>query len=262
MKELIIIKIGGHVIDDADKCAQFLEDFARIKQAKILIHGGGKIATELSKKLNIEPKIIDGRRITDKETIDVVTMVYAGLINKKIVATLQSHNCNALGLCGADSNVIQSHKRKNAVIDYGFVGDIDEVNTAFIQLLLDQKITPVFSPITHNQEGLLLNTNADTLASVLAIALSKLYKITLIYGFEKNGLLENLDDENSVIYTIRVPEIQQLKDKQTISGGMLPKVDNIVYALHHGVEKVILCKSENILSLLNGKPIFATTFSI
>ncbi|HNF49680.1 MAG TPA: acetylglutamate kinase [Chitinophagales bacterium] len=260
MKELVILKIGGNVIDDMDKCNLFLENFAQIKQAKILIHGGGKVATSLLTKLGIETKMIDGRRITDRQTVDIVTMVYAGLINKKIVAKLQAENCNAIGLSGADANAVLAHKRVHPTIDYGFVGDIDSVNIELLNQFLQQSLTPVLAPITHDKQGNLLNTNADTMAAALAIAMAKYYKVTLIYAFEKNGLLKDVEDENSVIKLVNVKEVQQLKEKQIISGGMIPKVDNIVYVLLHDVEKVILCKAENIADVLNGNPIFGTTF--
>jgi acetylglutamate kinase len=260
LQEIIIIKIGGNCIDDSNALHTFLEDFAQIQTAKILIHGGGKIATEFSKKLNIETKQIDGRRVTDQQTLDVVTMVYAGLINKNVVAQLQKYNCNAIGLTGADANTIVAHKRINHEIDYGFVGDVDQVNIDVLQSLLEKKITPVFAPITHDGNGNLLNTNADTIASEMAIAFSKLYKVTFIYCFEKKGLLTNINDENSIISIIRSDEIEQLKQKQIITHGMIPKVDNIVHALENGVEKVILCNSHDVLSILNGNSIFGTTF--
>lgn len=260
MDEIIIIKIGGNCIDDTETLTTFLADFAQIQQHKILVHGGGKIATELSKKLNIETKQINGRRVTDEQTLDVVTMVYAGLINKKIVAQLQKNNCNSLGLTGADANVILAHKRINNDIDYGFVGDIDKVNTAILQTLLNQNITPVFAPISHNENGVLLNTNADTIAAEIAIAFSETHKVTLVYCFEKKGLLTDVNNENSVIKNVSSVDLEQLKQKQIITQGMLPKTENILHALKNGVEKVILCNSNDILSILNGNSNFGTTF--
>lgn len=262
MQEIIIIKIGGNSIDDIHALSNFLEDFSNITLPKILIHGGGKMATELAQKLNIETKQIDGRRITDEATLDVVTMVYAGLINKKIVAQLQKNNCNALGLTGADANSILAHKRNNHKIDFGFVGDIDAINVEFIQSILEKNITPVFAPITHDGNGILLNTNADTIASEMAIAFSKMYKVTFVYCFDKKGLLLDINNNESVIQHIKTSEIEQLKQKQIITQGMLPKIDNIIHALKNGVEKVILCNVQDVLSILNGNSIFGTTFTI
>ena len=261
MESIIVIKIGGNIIDDEKALADFLSDFASIQQPKILIHGGGKLATQLSKDLNIEPKLINGRRITDEKTIDIVTMVYAGLINKKIVAKLQSQHCNAIGLTGADANIIEAHKRIHSTVDYGFVGDIDKVNSDFIFDLFTKNYTPVFAPITHDKNGNLLNTNADTIASEIAIELSKSRKLTFIYCFEKNGLLNNPEDNNSVIHFVKLHEIKQLKEKQIITGGMLPKIDNIINALNNGVEKVILCNANTLSSVLNENVIFGTTFT-
>ena len=261
MQEIIIIKIGGNSIDDEHALSNFLEDYSNITTPKILIHGGGKMATELAKKLNIETKQIDGRRITDEQTLDVVTMVYAGLINKKIVAQLQKNNCNALGLTGADANSILAHKRIDQEIDYGFVGDVDEINIDFIQSILDKKITLVFAPITHDRNGNLLNTNADTIAAEMAIAFSKTHKVTFVYCFDKKGLLLDINNNDSVVQQIKIAEIEQLKQKQIITQGMLPKIDNIVHALKNGVEKVILCNTQDVLSILNGNSIFGTTFT-
>ena len=246
MQEIIIIKIGGNSIDDIHALSNFLEDFSNITLPKILIHGGGKMATELAQKLNIETKQIDGRRITDEATLDVVTMVYAGLINKKIVAQLQKNKCNALGLTGADANSILAHKRNNE----------------FIQSILEKNITPVFAPITHDKNGILLNTNADTIASEMAIAFSKTHKVTFVYCFDKKGLLLDINNNESVIQHIKTSEIEQLKQKQIITQGMLPKIDNIIHALKNGVEKVILCNVQDVLSILNGNSIFGTTFTI
>lgn len=262
MEEIIVIKIGGNIIDDKNALSEFLHDFSLIKQAKILIHGGGKLATELSKQLNIETKQIDGRRITDEKTLDIVTMVYGGLINKKIVASLQANNCNALGLTGADANLIVAHKRKNSIIDYGFVGDIDQVNPEIIFNLLCKNITPIIAPLTHDKKGNLLNTNADSIASNIAIELSKSHKITFVYCFEKNGLLNNINNEDSVIQNIKLHEIEQLKEKQIVTDGMLPKIDNISHAIKNGVEKVILCNAKNVVSIINENATFGTTFTI
>lgn len=261
METIIIIKIGGNIIDNEQALNSFLFDFSKIKSPKILIHGGGKLASQLSTQLNIEPKIIDGRRITDEKTLDIVTMVYAGLINKKIVAKLQAYNTNAIGLSGADANLIKSHKRKNSEIDYGFVGDVDKINTAFLLDLLNNKYTPVIAPISHDKNGLLLNTNADTIAAEIAIALANHKKSNLYYCFELQGLLKDINDKNSVIKNININEIEQLKETQVISKGMLPKVDNITHCILNGVEKVILCNAADIRFIENENAIFGTTFT-
>ena len=261
MERILVIKVGGNIIDKEEALHQFLQDLSKINTPKILIHGGGKIATQLSKQLGIESKLVDGRRITDEKTIDVVTMVYAGLINKKIVAQLQANNCNAIGICGADANSILSHKRVNNLIDYGFVGDIDEVNMDFFLSLLEKQLTPIIAPITHDKNGLLLNTNADSLAAAIAIALSKDKKVSFYYCFEKNGLLENVNNDDSIISHVKSSEIEQLKEKQIITDGMLPKIDNIKYALENGVEKVILCHAKNVLSIVSENAKFGTTFT-
>lgn len=261
MNNIVIIKIGGNIIDDAAALNAFLKDFAKINVPKILIHGGGKIATQLSKTLGIETKMIDGRRITDEKTLEVVTMVYAGLISKNIVATLQAQNCNAIGLCGADANIIVAHKRKHPTIDYGFVGDIDNVNAAFLISLLQQNITPIIAPITHDGNGNLLNTNADSVASSIAIELSKIKNVTFLYCFEKAGLLENIEDDNSIIPSLNIAQVEQLKEKQVITDGMLPKVQNIINALENNVEKVILCHAQNALSIVNENAKNGTVFT-
>ena len=261
MENITVVKIGGNIIDDEKALISFLADFAAIKQPKLLIHGGGKIATQISKSLGIETKMIDGRRITDEQTIDVVTMVYAGLINKKIVAQLQANNCNALGLCGADANCIEAVKRSHPTINYGFVGDVVHVNEQFVLSLLQQNITPIIAPITHNKNGNLLNTNADSIAAAMAMALSKDKKITFIYCFEKDGLLSDMHDDTSVIPTLTIPETEQLIEKQIITAGMLPKVHNIISVLKSGVDKVNLCNAKNMLSIVNENANFGTTFT-
>src|SRR5690349_14074134 len=202
MDKLYIIKIGGNIIDDEKKLLPFLKEFASVDGNKVLVHGGGKLATKMAEQMNVPQQVVEGRRITDAETLKIVTMVYAGLINKNIVAQLQANNCNAIGLCGADGNVIQAHKRQHPSIDYGFVGDVDAVNTGLLQNLLSQQVNVVLAPITHNKEGLLLNTNADTIAQEIAQAMSTLYEVHLIYSFEKNGVLLDTNDGNSVINSI------------------------------------------------------------
>jgi len=253
MERLFVIKIGGNIIDDETKLSSFLEDFADIKDKKILVHGGGKLATSLSGQLGIEQKLVDGRRITDAETLKVVTMVYAGYINKNIVAKLQARNCNAIGLCGADGDSMLAHKRIHPVIDYGFVGDVDAVNVPLLKSLLDQDIAIVFAPITHDQQGQLLNTNADTIAQELAKGMSGEYDVSLVYSFEKSGVLMDANDDSTIIPEITSSYYQQLKSKQKIFAGMIPKLDNAFTALKSGVKKVIIGKAENLKELINGK---------
>jgi acetylglutamate kinase len=253
MAKLYVIKIGGNIIDDNAKLASFLKDFASVEEKKILIHGGGKLATRMAEELGIEQKLLDGRRITDAETLKIVTMVYAGYINKNIVASLQSFDCNAIGLCGADGDSILAHKRKHPVLDYGFVGDIDAINTDLVSTLLEKNISIVFAPITHDQQGQLLNTNADTIAQEIAKGMSDIYDVELIYAFEKNGVLLNANDDSSVIPEINPAYYEELKDKKKIFAGMLPKLDNAFSAINGGVKKVIIGKAENLQDLIDGK---------
>lgn len=252
LETVYIIKIGGNIIDDETKLASFLQSFAAVKGKKILVHGGGKLATKLADQMGVQQQMIDGRRITDAETLKIVTMVYAGYINKNIVAQLQAHGCNAMGLTGADANLLQAHKRTHASIDYGFVGDVDVVNTDLIQLLLNQDITLVAAPITHNAQGDLLNTNADTIAQELATSLAQLYEVTLIYSFEKSGVLLDVNDENSVILQMGPAYYTELKQQQLIFAGMIPKLDNAFAALAKGVRKVIIGKAEELHGLIAG----------
>lgn len=252
MDKLYVIKIGGNIIDDESKLSSFLADFASIDAKKILVHGGGKLATKMAEKLGIEQQMVDGRRITDAETLKIATMVYAGFINKNIVATLQAKNCNAIGLCGADGDVILAHKRQHPVLDYGFVGDVDALNTDIISTLLNKNIAVVFAPITHDQQGQLLNTNADTIAQEIAKGMSTIFDVDLIYSFEKNGVLLDANDDSTVIPEINSPYYQQLKAKNLIFAGMIPKLDNAFDALKSGVGKVIIGKSEHLLQLLDG----------
>ncbi len=253
MDELLVIKIGGNIIDDETKLSSFLEDFANIATKKILVHGGGKLATKLAEQLGVEQKLVDGRRITDVETLKIVTMVYAGYINKNIVAKLHANHCNALGLCGADGDAILAHKRKHPVIDYGFVGDVDAINVPLLKSLLEQNIAIVFAPITHDQQGQLLNTNADTIAQELAKGMSDEYDVSLVYSFEKKGVLLDANDDSTVIPEITSAYYRQLKDRQKIFAGMIPKLDNAFTALNSGVKKVIIGKAEELIQLINGQ---------
>lgn len=255
MKPLKVIKIGGNIINDKQVLFDFLMQFSKIEEDKILIHGGGKLATTLAKKMNIEVKLINGRRITNAETLDVITMVYAGKINKTIVAQLQSYKCNALGLTGADGNTIVAKKRPVKNIDFGLVGNIESVNTDVLNLLLKNKITPIFSAITHNTKGQLLNTNADAIASELAIAFSKTYNVELYYCFEKNGVLENIKDDTSVIEHININTYKIALKTGVISDGMLPKLENCFHAIENDVKKVCIGQPE---MLFNSKLKFTT----
>jgi acetylglutamate kinase len=257
MDNLFVIKIGGNVIDSPELLSDFLFRFAKIKGKKILVHGGGKLATRLAEKLDIPQQLIEGRRITDEETLRIVTMVYAGQINKTIVAGLQAHHCNAMGVSGADGNLILSHKRK-ASVDYGYVGDIDAINTSQLRNLLNHHDAVVVAPITHNGEGQLLNTNADTIAQELARASSSFVNTTLIYCFEKKGVLNDMNDENSVIRQITPTSYLQLKqeqknDKPVISEGMIPKIENALKAVKQGVARVIIGQAQEIELLISGK---------
>jgi len=260
--DLYIIKIGGNVIDNSENLHNFLKDFTALKGNKVLVHGGGKVATQLSETLGIEPKMVEGRRITDLETLRVVTMVYGGLINKNIVAQLQRYGTNAIGLTGADGNFIRTKKRPVKTIDYGFVGDIDEtsIDNANIKRLMDSGFTPVFCAITHDGDGQLLNTNADTIASALAVSLAKLYDTTLIYCFEKRGVLKDINDEDSLITDIDPAYYEELKEQQTIHSGMLPKLDNAFTAITCGVKAVVIGHAKD-LGLLNKNKNFGTRLS-
>jgi len=214
--------------------------FSKLDGAKILVHGGGKLATELSKKLGIESKLIGGRRITDAQSLELITMVYGGLVNKNIVAELQALNCNAIGLSGADGDTIQAHKRPVTDIDYGFAGDVDGVNSQTISQLLNAGLTPVFCAMTHDGNGQLLNTNADTIASELAIGMSDSYKTTLYYCFEKKGVLMNIEDDDSVVKHIDSESYKKLLESKIIADGMLPKMENCFHALNKNVHQVCI----------------------
>ena len=255
LNTLKIVKIGGNVIDNPQGLSSFLTVFSSIKGPKILVHGGGKSASALAHQMGLEVKMIDGRRITDAETLDLITMVYAGKINKSIVAQLQSIGCNSIGFTGADGNTISSKKRPVSTVDYGFVGDVKNVETSTLKLLLDQEICPVFCAITHDKNGQLLNTNADTIASELAIAFYSQFEVELYFCFEKKGVLKDVNDDTSVIETITKSSYQKLVDAQLIFSGMLPKLNNCFYALDHRVSKVCIGSPE---MLLNPEAIFTT----
>lgn len=248
MEKLFVIKIGGNVVDDTEALDSFLQKFALIGATKILVHGGGKIASSIGKQMGIEPNYVNGRRITDKQTIDLVTMVYGGLINKKLVAALQSLQCNAIGLTGADANMLPAVKRPVREIDFGFVGDISSaMSTKSLQLLLENGLVPVVAPLTHDGKGQMLNTNADTIAASLAIALSRLYEVRLIYCFEKKGILEHVEDEDSVINLINNERYDQLAGAGVLTDGILPKIENAFNAIHSGVKEVLIGHANDLL---------------
>lgn len=248
MNKLYVTKIGGNVLDDDEALNRFLKDFASIQAPKILIHGGGAIATKLGNKLGIESKYVNGRRITDRETLNLVTMVYGGLVNKQIVAHLQQWGCNALGVTGADGNMIKAVKRPVREIDFGYVGDItaDSVNSTLLYFLLKQNVVPVFAPLTYS-EGMMLNTNADTIASVLAVSLSKHFDVRLIFCFEKKGVLHDVNDENSVIRNLNEAEYQRLLSAGAFHDGILPKLENAYSAIHAGVKEVLIGQASDLI---------------
>jgi acetylglutamate kinase len=247
-EDLYVIKIGGNVIDNEQSLKSFLADFAAVEGLKILVHGGGKIASKLGEQLGIQSNYINGRRITDDETIDLVTMVYGGLVNKKIVARLQALQCNAIGLTGADGNIIPATKRPFKEIDFGWVGDVEGkmLNAERLILLLYNSFVPVFAPLTHDQQGHILNTNADTIASSLATALSGSYNVRLVYCFEKKGVLENVQDEQSVISLINKETYKRLLAENKLFEGILPKLDNAFAAIDAGVKEVLIGDARDI----------------
>lgn len=241
MEKVTIVKVGGAVVEDNEQLAQLLTDFAAIPGKKVLVHGGGRRATKVATALGIESKMVNGRRITDAQMLEVVTMVYGGLVNKNLVAKLQAKGVNALGLTGADMDVIHSHKRpvKDGV-DFGYVGDVERANGKMLQTLIQEGITPVMAPLTHDGNGNILNTNADTIASETAKALAPYYDVTLIYSFEKKGVLSNPDDDNSVIPVITRSDFEKYQADGTIGGGMIPKIENALAAVDAGVKEVII----------------------
>lgn len=249
MKELTVIKIGGNVVDKEEDLEKFLTQFASVAEPKILVHGGGAMATDLCKRLGIPIEMFEGRRITPAETLKVAVMTYAGYVNKTIVAILQKLGCNAVGLSGADGNTVPATRRPVGKVDYGFVGDVDpaRINSGLIGSLLGRGITPVFCAVTHDENGTLLNTNADTMASCIAAAMSRSYSVRLIYCFEKKGVLNNPDDENSVIPIITKARFEELEKDGTVKGGMIPKLSNAFDAVGRGVREVEIKGSSDIL---------------
>lgn len=254
--KLTLVKVGGAIVENEASLSALLDKFARIQGLKVLVHGGGRSATKIAEQLGLPQQMIAGRRVTDAETLRVVTMVYAGLVNKNIVAQLQAHGVNALGLTGADMNVIQSHRRApkqvrmddgtSQLVDYGFVGDIDQVNADLLADLISKGVVPVMSPIGHDVKGSLLNTNADTIAAEVAKALSRHFEVTLMYCFEKRGVLSNPDDDDSVIPQITQAEFPRLVEEGVVSGGMLPKLENSFDAIRQGVNQVVITRADAI----------------
>ena len=247
--KITIVKVGGAVVEDEAQLSRLLQDFCAIDGPKILVHGGGRRATKIAERLNIETKMVNGRRITDAEMLEVVTMVYGGLVNKNVVARLQALGCDAIGLTGADANILLSAKRPvkmvdGTPVDYGFVGDVKQANGTKIAHFIDTGLIPVIAPLTHDSEGHMLNTNADTMASETAKAMAAVgFDVTLIYAFEKPGVLRNPDDDNSVIATINHADFEVYKADGTISGGMLPKIENALAATDAGVKRVIITQA-------------------
>ena len=244
MEKLTIVKVGGAVVEDESQLSQLLANFSAIPGKKLLVHGGGRRATKVASELGIESQMINGRRITDAKMLEVVTMVYGGLVNKNLVARLQANGVNALGLTGADIDIIRSHKRPiKDGIDYGFVGDVDRANGEMLNTLIQAGITPVIAPLTHDGQGNILNTNADTMASETAKALAPYFDVTLIFAFEKAGVLQDPDDDSSVIPVINRDLYYQYVEKGIISGGMMPKIENALAAIEAGVKRVIITLS-------------------
>lgn len=246
MEKLTVIKVGGKIVEDDASLAQLLKDFASVEGNKVLVHGGGRSATKVAAQLGIESQMVGGRRITDAETLKVVTMVYGGLVNKNIVAKLQAQGINALGLTGADMNVMLSHKRPVKDVDYGFVGDVDKCDGLMLSKLISEGVVPVMAPLTHDGQGNMLNTNADTIAGETAKALAKFYDVTLIFCFEKAGVLADENDDDSVIPHIGEEDFKRLVEEGVIQGGMIPKIENSLSAVRSGVRRVIITKADAI----------------
>jgi len=253
MNPLTLVKIGGNVIDSSAARQQFLADFAALEGAKILVHGGGKIATQMAEKLGVETVMIEGRRVTDQAMLDVVTMVYGGLVNKQLVAALQALGCNALGLTGADGGVIRAKKRSGWAHDYGFAGDVEAVNADFLENLLNQHLTPVFAPLTYDPAlASILNTNADTQAQAIAVAMAPKFAVNLVYCFEKRGVLADPDDDASVISSLSPAEFEAMMTSGAVHKGMIPKLENAFAALRAGVARVTICHAADLRQAIEG----------
>ena len=246
MEKITVIKVGGKIVEETDSLHRLLDDIAAMPGLKVLVHGGGRSATALAQRLGIETVMIEGRRVTTAEMLDVVTMVYGGKVNKNIVAQLQARKINALGLTGADMNVIRGHKRPVKTVDYGWVGDVDAVDGGMLSSLISKGVVPVMAPLIHDGDGNMLNTNADTIAAETAKSLVPYFDVTLVFCFEKNGVLRDAEDDNSVISRIDSQSYPSLVEQGVVSGGMLPKLQNAFDALHAGVKEVVITKAENL----------------
>jgi acetylglutamate kinase len=248
MKKLTLIKVGGKIVEEPETLKALLQDFAKIEGYKVLVHGGGRSATRMATRLGVKSQMVNGRRVTDEETLKIVTMVYAGLVNKNIVAGLQALNVNALGLTGADLNYMRSDKRPVGDVDYGFVGDVKEVQSDILASLIEQDVVPVLAPLTHDKKGHILNTNADTIAGEAAKALAKHFDVTLMFCFEKKGVLMDADDDESVIEEITRKNFAEYVAKGVIQGGMIPKMENAYEAIDAGVKAVIITRADAIFT--------------
>lgn len=247
-EKLILVKVGGKIVEETDSLNNLLDDFVKLEGLKVLVHGGGRSATKIASQLGIESKMVEGRRVTDAEMLKVVTMVYGGLVNKNIVAALQARGVNALGLTGADMNIMQSRKRPVKTIDYGYVGDVEKVNAEFLSDLIMKGVVPILAPLTHDGKGMLLNTNADTIAGEAAKALAAFFDVTLVYCFEKKGVLMDEQDDESVIEQIDYNRFVDFVNQGVIQGGMIPKLENAFRSLNAGVKKVIITKADQLLN--------------
>ena len=262
-KTLTVVKIGGNVIDQENKLDEFLHNFSQIEGYKILIHGGGKLASRLSERLGIESKMVDGRRITDLESLEVVTMVYGGTVNKAIVSKLQAQRINAIGVTGADGNIIEAHRRPiKGGIDFGYVGDIDKVNVTALDSLIEAGFVPVIAPLTHDGKGQLFNTNADTIAAEVSTGLSELYQTKLYYTFELDGVMANIDDPDSLIKQISRDDFMQMKESGTIHSGMIPKLENAFNALKRGINQLYICHYNKVLEVSRDSTDIRTSLTI
>lgn len=247
MKEhLTIIKVGGKIVENSESLNALLKDFAAVEGKKLLVHGGGRSATQMAARLGVETKMVDGRRITDEAMLEVVTMVYGGLVNKRIVAGLQALGIDAVGLTGADMNIVLSDKRKVSAVDYGWVGDVNRVNAEAVATLIESGCCPVVAPLTHDGCGHMLNTNADTMAGEMAKAMAAHYDVTLMFCFEKPGVLADENDDSSLIPTITPAVLDDLKRRGVVSGGMIPKLDNAIACVSAGVESVVITQADRI----------------
>ena len=247
-----VVKIGGNIVDDEQALSTVLDHFAKLSGLKVLVHGGGKVATELAEQLNLPQTMVQGRRITDASTLKILTMVYGGYINKNLVAALQARSISALGVTGADADLIRSHKRPTTPVDFGLVGDVEKVRVERLEEWLKSGLTPVIAPLTHDGHGQILNTNADTIATAVAVALSQSYQVALVYSFEKSGVLKDVKREDSVISEITSAQFLTMKAEKTIFDGMIPKLENAFEAIEQGVERVILGKAEFLPELIQG----------